>query len=922
MSKIVIRDPKGDERIHELVDPITTIGRGSANTIQCKDREASRQHCRIEKTDVGYRMVDNRSRNGTILNNQKTEVQDLRPGDVITIGGFKLQFDPPEGAEDEDFAATIEVAPLSEKEAASPRSSGSGGDGKPKYVLEVYEGRQAGQRFELANDTLTIGRNSANTFKIDDESGSSFHAEITKEPTGYFLTDLGSTNGTRVAGEKVVKTRLGPGAEIQIGTTKMRFMNIGAPAEEDEVFGTVVLDTERLERELDEDEVRARAAFVRRIAMGVAAIIVVVGLVFAGKWALNITTAPDVAGIPPGNVLKNWSFGGERGDEGEPDGWRLEAGRYTPWSVKDVDRVSGKLEENAASLVVAREGEARLDEYTQCRAREMVDVQAGKSYRLGGWIKAPDAQGAYGFRVRWLPRRGDERSAIEQAFVTGSQTKWKQKDGVFTPPKWATRAEVSCFAIGNRGSVYFDDVYFAPVDKRVQKNLDIMAGQLSAGFSPSGVFDVMSGTETAVRKAELFFMGQEDAATFHEYADAEDPRSDAGKSVFEGLIPEFASTGHIRYIETVRAGEFGIVAAYELSADSPVALSRAGLRFTVGGAFGYGRMEVFGAEGPLDETSGDIEGAREVVFTVDEDTKLVVSIGEGHKLRIEPRGDEKYMEVTLAGDTTLGRRPARLAVEFNKSSRVAGRAVEELKAKLRAAELAKDFAGMHAACKAIIMLKDRFPKEAGEAEKKLAALDSEADADFENGEGLVERARKAVGATRTAQLLLDELGKMIDALRTKYRSSPYEPKVVDLDVKRTEIEDLIAQRDKDENARKLYVQIPPLIENNPEVALSILVALETRFSGTKPLEKAKAEGLREKIMAKINLAKQRQQALDEIRAKIRNFVQNEEYEMALQVMRSMRAYIKHRDWGPIQELEKELVELARKKKAAEGGGGE
>ena len=114
MSKIVIRDPKGEERTHELVDPITTIGRGSANTVQCKDREASRQHCRIEKTDAGFRLVDNRSRNGTVLNGQNVEVQDLRPGDVITIGDFNLRFDPPEGVVDEDFAATIEVAHISE----------------------------------------------------------------------------------------------------------------------------------------------------------------------------------------------------------------------------------------------------------------------------------------------------------------------------------------------------------------------------------------------------------------------------------------------------------------------------------------------------------------------------------------------------------------------------------------------------------------------------------------------------------------------------------------------------------------------------------------------------------------------------------------------------------------------------------------
>jgi len=917
MSKLVIRDPKGGERTHELVDPITTVGRGSKNTIQCKDREASRQHCRIEKTDSGYRLVDNRSRNGTILNGQKTDVQDLRPGDVITIGDFKLQYDPPEGVEDEDFAATVEVSPLSEKEAASPRSSGGGGDGNPQYVLEVFEGSQAGQRFELGNDALTIGRNSANKFKLDDESGSSFHAEINKEPTGYFITDLGSTNGTRVAGEKIVKTRLGPGTEIQIGTTKMRFVNVGAPAEEDEVFGTVVLDTERLERELAEDEVRARAAFIRRAAMGVAGLVAVVGIFFVGRWVLG-RAARDPDKRVVGNVLENSSFSGGQGDDGAPADWRVEAGRYTPWSVKRVDRVAGTLEENAAALVVAREGEARIDEYTQCRARKEFDVKVGKSYQLGGWIKAPDAQGAYGFRVTWMPRRGVDRTAVEQAYVTGSQNSWKRKDGVFTPPSWATRAVVSCFAIGNRGSVFFDDVHFAPVAKSGRTGGSIGVGGLKADFSPSGVFDIMSGTETAVRKGELFFVGSDDAETRQGYADAEEPRSDGRSSVFTGLIPEFASTGLISYSETVRPGEFGLVAEYDLSSDIPVPVARAGVRFTVGGAFGYGKMEVLGADGPLAGTSGDFEGAREVIFTVDDDTKLVVGIGEGQNLSIEPRGNEKYIEVTLAGAATLGRRPARLAVEFNESSRVARRTIEELVAKLKAAEAAKDFNGMYSACKAIIALKDRFPKEAADAESKLKALETEAKGDFDQANALLVRANDAVESDMRLQVLMNEFDKMIGDLESKYADGPFAQRVVDLKVEAARIRELAKNKKVEAKAQMLLGQIRNLVENNPEMALKLLTVLETQFPKTKAWETAKREGLRERAEEIIARNKGRQEAYDRVVKKIRNWVTMKEFEAALRIMRSDRGYVKYKDWEKFQELEKDLEDKARQKRN-EGG---
>jgi len=619
-----------------------------------------------------------------------------------------------------------------------------------------------------------------------------------------------------------------------------------------------------------------------------------------------------------GNVLENSSFGGGTGNQGEPKGWRVEAGRFTPWSVKEVDRVAEASKENARALVVAREGEARVDQYTQCRARKEFDVKAGKSYRLGGWIKAPDAQGAYGFRVTWLPRRGADRTAVEQAYVTGSQNSWKMKEGVFTPPSWATRAVVSCFAIGNRGSVFFDDVHFAPVAKSVPTGGSIGVGGLKADFSPSGVFDIMSGTETAVRKVELFFVGSDDAETCQGYADAEAPRTDARSSVFGGLIPEFASTGLISYSETVRPGEFGLVAEYDLSSDIPVPVARAGVRFTVGGAFGYGKMEVFDAKGPVDGTSGDFEGAREVVFTVDDDTKLVVGIGEGQNLSIEPGGNEKYIEVTLAGAATLGRRPARLAVEFNERSRVAQREIEGLEKELKDAEAAKDFNKMIEVCRRIIALKPRFPKQAADAASRLKALEAEAKADFDNASALLARAEEALGSDRTFQLLMSEFDKMIRALETKYAGGPFKQRVVDLKLEAARIRERKDNMKVEAKAQTLLAQIRNLLENNPEMARKLLNVLEAQFPKTKAWETAKREGLRERAERIINRGKERLEAFDRVWKKIKNFVLMKEYEAALRIMRSDRDYVKYKDWEKFRELEKDLEDKARQKKN-EGG---
>lgn len=420
MAKLNIRDGKGNERVHELADDVTTLGRGSGNIIRVKDKEASRNHCRIEKTADGHKLVDLGSRNGTKVNDTKVHNQTLKHGDRIVIGDFVLVYDLPGALTAEDLGATVDVAPIDEKTVNLPPAS----DGKPKYVVEVVEGKDRGKVFELGSETLTIGRLSANTYPIDDESASSYHSEISKEPTGYFITDLGSTNGTKVAGEKIVKTRLSPGAEIMIGTTKMLFKNVGAKAEEDEVFGTVVLDTERLERELAEDEAKSRVAFLVRLGVAVVVLAVIGVVVYLG---VVVGGGAKTAAIP-GNEIANFSFDRGVSDRGDPQDWRSMGGRYTPWQVlTDTDR----SEENASkgALVVEREDQAAPDEYAECYTP--VDVATDRLYTIGGWIKTDNAQGAYGLRVRWLGQ-GD-RKATSQVYVMGAQTQWRPIEGKVSP---------------------------------------------------------------------------------------------------------------------------------------------------------------------------------------------------------------------------------------------------------------------------------------------------------------------------------------------------------------------------------------------------------------------------------------------------------------------------------------------------------
>lgn len=60
---------------------------------------------------------------------------------------------------------------------------------------------------ELNRSRVTIGRDKSNSLVLTDEGISGFHAEIHMDEGNIFIMDLGSTNGTKVNGEKIT-TRL------------------------------------------------------------------------------------------------------------------------------------------------------------------------------------------------------------------------------------------------------------------------------------------------------------------------------------------------------------------------------------------------------------------------------------------------------------------------------------------------------------------------------------------------------------------------------------------------------------------------------------------------------------------------------------------------------------------------------------------
>ena len=71
--------------------------------------------------------------------------------------------------------------------------------------------------------TLTFGRSQSNHVVLRDAKTSRQHAEIKLQGHEYVLTDLNSSNGTYVNGEKIKECVLSPQDEIKIGDFVFQF---------------------------------------------------------------------------------------------------------------------------------------------------------------------------------------------------------------------------------------------------------------------------------------------------------------------------------------------------------------------------------------------------------------------------------------------------------------------------------------------------------------------------------------------------------------------------------------------------------------------------------------------------------------------------------------------------------------------------
>jgi pSer/pThr/pTyr-binding forkhead associated (FHA) protein len=231
-----------DGREYTISGERLVFGRDASCDVVVGGTEVSRRHAEIERISEGY-VLNDFSVNGTYVNGERVGRQHLLArADVIRIGHDEFRFyadvasptpprsrrvvpqvtapHPPTGAGARLSDTMHGLPPSALSAAATPTQP----QVAPLASLLVRSGALKGRRLPVKVPVVNIGRADFNDVVIADASVSTSHAKLQRRDDVWVLTDLGSTNGTFVEGERLSgEVALGPGTTVKFGEVAVLF---------------------------------------------------------------------------------------------------------------------------------------------------------------------------------------------------------------------------------------------------------------------------------------------------------------------------------------------------------------------------------------------------------------------------------------------------------------------------------------------------------------------------------------------------------------------------------------------------------------------------------------------------------------------------------------------------------------------------
>ena len=215
-----------DGKEYSIPDSGIAIGRDATSGVVVAQNEVSRKHAEVAPVANGYEVRDF-SANGVYVNgNRITAPMILSRADVIRVGTEEFRFyaDVAAAAASAPVSAPVKNAAPAASEAAAPVVAAQ--PIRPVLaVLEVAnEGPSKGVTYDVSVPLAHVGRGAHNDVVISDDSVSDTHAKLQRRDDGWYVVDVGSTNGTYVAGQRIsAERRLDGAPDLRFGGVKMVF---------------------------------------------------------------------------------------------------------------------------------------------------------------------------------------------------------------------------------------------------------------------------------------------------------------------------------------------------------------------------------------------------------------------------------------------------------------------------------------------------------------------------------------------------------------------------------------------------------------------------------------------------------------------------------------------------------------------------
>ena len=200
----------------QLTKERTTLGRRPYNDIVIDNLAVSGEHAVLHMVGHDVEIEDLGSTNGTYVNAKAVKRQELRNGDTVEVGKYKIRF--LQDAEGQNFEKTMIFKPGMVLPPAMPRpapAAAPAAAAAPLHaVIKVMSGAAAGREVALTKVVTTIGKPGLAV------------ASITRRNNGFVLAhvegpDMPLHNGQRISGTPVP---LHNGDRLELAGTEMQFV--------------------------------------------------------------------------------------------------------------------------------------------------------------------------------------------------------------------------------------------------------------------------------------------------------------------------------------------------------------------------------------------------------------------------------------------------------------------------------------------------------------------------------------------------------------------------------------------------------------------------------------------------------------------------------------------------------------------------